>query len=189
MVFVEPRGEVAADRLSWLLAVIRAKAVGNELQVLLQVFLRPRHADELHEAIEGAEGPARALLERLAVEDPMEDDEPETVRARLVVNIVGPAAERLGEILAWIAWKAEVAGKHLEDRDGFTPEQRFFIGFAQWACENQRPENLRMSAITNPHSPGQYRINGVAVNMPEFQQAFHCKEGQPMVAGTRCMVW
>lgn len=52
-------------------------------------------ADELHEAIEGAEGPARTLLERLAVEEPMDDDEPETVRARLVVNIVGPAAERM----------------------------------------------------------------------------------------------
>ncbi len=52
-------------------------------------------ADELHEAIEGAEGPARALLERLAVEEPIGDAEPETVRARLVVNIVGPAAERL----------------------------------------------------------------------------------------------
>ena len=52
-------------------------------------------ADELHEAIEGAEGPARALLERLAVEEPMDDDEPETVRARLVVNIAGPAAERM----------------------------------------------------------------------------------------------
>ncbi|MBK5287172.1 MAG: DNA primase [Acidimicrobiia bacterium] len=54
-------------------------------------------ADELHEAIEGAEGPARSLLERLAVEEPIADDEPETVRARLVVNIVRPAAERLQE--------------------------------------------------------------------------------------------
>ena len=52
-------------------------------------------ADSLHEAIEGAQGPARSLLERLAVEEPIADDEPETVRARLVVNIVGPAAERL----------------------------------------------------------------------------------------------
>ena len=87
-----------------------------------------------------------------------------------------------GEILAWMAWKAEVAGKTLDSRDGFTPEQRFFIGFAQWACENQRPENLRVSAITNPHSPGKYRINGVVANMPEFAQAFDCKAGQPMVS-------
>ena len=94
-----------------------------------------------------------------------------------------------GEILAWMAWKAEVAGKALDSRDGFTPEQRFFIGFAQWACENQRPENLRVSAITNPHSPGKYRINGVVVNMPEFQEAFKCKAGQPMVAEKACRVW
>ncbi|HSM85419.1 MAG TPA: M13 family metallopeptidase [Candidatus Limnocylindrales bacterium] len=94
-----------------------------------------------------------------------------------------------GTILAYIAWKAAEKGKQLENRDGFTPDQRFFIGFAQWACENQRPENLRVNAITNPHSPGKYRINGVVVNMPEFQQAFSCKAGQPMVREDRCRVW
>ena len=57
-----------------------------------------------------------------------------------------------------------------EPVDGFTPDQRFFIGIAQWACENERPENLRVNAITNPHSPGKYRINGVVANMPEFAE-------------------
>ena len=94
-----------------------------------------------------------------------------------------------GTILAWVAWKAAEQGKMLESRDGFTPDQRFFIGFAQWACENERPENLRLSAITNPHSPGKYRINGVVANMPEFQKAFSCKAGQPMVNAKRCRVW
>ncbi len=94
-----------------------------------------------------------------------------------------------GTILAWVAWKAANAGKQLESREGYTPEQRFFIGLAQWACENQRPENLRVSAITNPHSPGKYRINGVVVNMPEFQQAFSCKAGQAMAPEKRCRVW
>jgi putative endopeptidase len=46
-----------------------------------------------------------------------------------------------------------------------------------------------VSAITNPHSPGKYRINGVVINMPEFQQAFSCKAGQPMVREDRCRVW
>jgi endothelin-converting enzyme/putative endopeptidase len=94
-----------------------------------------------------------------------------------------------GLILAYIAWKADTRGKQLENRDGFTPDQRFFIGYAQWACENQRPENLRASAITNEHSPGKYRVNGLMVNIPEFQQAFSCKAGQPMVSENRCRVW
>jgi endothelin-converting enzyme/putative endopeptidase len=94
-----------------------------------------------------------------------------------------------GTILAYVAWKEATKGEHLENRDGFTPDQRFFIGLAQWACENNRPENQRVNAITDPHSPGKYRINGVVVNMPEFQQAFSCKAGQPMVREDRCRVW
>jgi putative endopeptidase len=94
-----------------------------------------------------------------------------------------------GLILAYIAWKADTKGKQLESRDGFTPDQRFYIGYAQWACENQRPENLRANAITNEHSPGKYRVNGLVVNIPEFQQAFSCKAGQPMVRENRCRVW
>ena len=94
-----------------------------------------------------------------------------------------------GLVLGWMAWKMEVADKKLELRDGLTPEQRFFIGYSQWACENNRPEDLRVSALTNPHSPGKYRVNGLMVNMPEFQQAFACKTGQPMVAEKRCRVW
>jgi endothelin-converting enzyme/putative endopeptidase len=88
-----------------------------------------------------------------------------------------------------VAWKAETAGKQLADRDGLTPEQRFFVGYAQWACENNRPENLRVDAATNPHSPGRYRVNGLMVNMPEFQQAFKCKTGDAMSPKTRCRVW
>jgi len=111
------------------------------------------------------------------------------IRINSKLTLGEDVADLGGEILAWTAWKAEVAGKTLDGGDGFTPEQRFFIGFAQWACENQRPENLRVSAITDPHSPGKYRINGVAINMPEFQQAFHCKPDQPMVCQDRCRVW
>jgi putative endopeptidase len=94
-----------------------------------------------------------------------------------------------GLILAYMAWKVQTKDQHLETRDGFTPDQRFFIGYSQWACENQRPENLRANAITNEHSPGKYRVNGLVVNMPEFQKAFSCKSGQPMVQENRCRVW
>ncbi len=94
-----------------------------------------------------------------------------------------------GLILAWMAWKTEVAGKALDDRDGLSPEQRFFVGYAQWACGNERPESLRVKALTDPHSPGKYRVNGLVVNMPEFERAFSCRKGQPMVAEKRCRVW
>ena len=94
-----------------------------------------------------------------------------------------------GTLIAYLAWKKAVAGRKLEPADGFTPEQRFFIGFGQWACENDRPENLRVSAATDPHSPGRYRINGIVSNLPEFQQAFSCKAGQPMVRENRCKIW
>jgi putative endopeptidase len=96
-----------------------------------------------------------------------------------------------GEILAYIAWGAANAGKNLQPMDGLTPEQRFFIGFAQWDCANERPEDLRVRAQTDPHSPAEYRINGVVVNMPEFAKAFSCRAGQPMVKPTEkiCKVW
>jgi len=94
-----------------------------------------------------------------------------------------------GLVLAWMAWKAETADAEPESRDGFTPEQRFFVGYAQWACENNRPEDLRARALTDAHSPGKYRVNGLVVNMPEFERAFACKAGQPMVRENRCRVW
>jgi putative endopeptidase len=96
-----------------------------------------------------------------------------------------------GEILAYMAWGAATAGENLQLTDGLTPEQRFFVGFAQWACANERPEDLRVRAQTDPHSPPEYRINGVVVNMPEFAKAFSCRTGQPMVkpAEKICKVW
>jgi len=94
-----------------------------------------------------------------------------------------------GTLLAYIAWKKQTEGQTLAPADGFTPDQRFFVGMAQWACENERPENERVSAITDPHSPGFARINGVVSNMPEFQKAFGCKAGQPMVHAPTCRVW
>jgi endothelin-converting enzyme/putative endopeptidase len=96
-----------------------------------------------------------------------------------------------GELLAFMAWKDKTKNMSLKPVDGLTPEQRFFIGFAQWDCANERPEDLRVRAMTDPHSSARYRINGVVVNMPEYQQAFQCKAGQPMVAPADkiCKVW
>jgi putative endopeptidase len=96
-----------------------------------------------------------------------------------------------GEILAFMAWKDATKDKNLQPIDGLSPEQRFFVGFAQWDCANMRDEDLRVRAMTDPHSPAQYRINGVVVNMPEFAPAFSCKAGQPMVSRPDkvCKVW
>ena len=96
-----------------------------------------------------------------------------------------------GELLAYIAWKAATSDRTLQPGDGLTPDQRFFVGFAQWACSNERPEDLRVRALTDAHSPPRDRINGVVVNMPEFASAFSCKAAQPMVkpASEICKVW
>ncbi len=94
-----------------------------------------------------------------------------------------------GTTLAYMAWKAATRGQELKSVDGFTPEQRFFIGMAQWACGYERPESKRMHAITDEHSPDEYRINGVVSNMPEFRDAFSCHAGQPMARENACKVW
>ncbi|HZP17694.1 MAG TPA: M13 family metallopeptidase [Terriglobales bacterium] len=80
-------------------------------------------------------------------------------------------------------------GKAAEKIDGYTPEQRFFLGFARVWCEKRRPEYSRMLVNVDPHSPGRYRTNGVVQNMPEFQKAWGCKAGQPMVSANMCRVW
>jgi endothelin-converting enzyme/putative endopeptidase len=98
-------------------------------------------------------------------------------------------ADNGGEILAYMAWKEATKGMNLKPIDGLTPDQRFFIGYAQSWCSNVRPEAQRMRAMTDPHSPPKYRTNGVVSNMPEFQKAFQCKTGQPMAPENRCRVW
>src|SRR5436189_425428 len=94
-----------------------------------------------------------------------------------------------GTLLAYIAWKEATADEDLKPIDGFTPDQRFFIGLAQWACSNTRPEDLRANAITDPHSPPKYRINGVVTNLPQFQKAFNCGDDAPMVNKKECKIW
>jgi endothelin-converting enzyme/putative endopeptidase len=94
-----------------------------------------------------------------------------------------------GTLIAYIAWKKATANANLQPAEGFTPDQRFFIGFAQWACENTREANSRLQAATDPHSPGFARINGIVTNLPEFATAFSCKASQPMVKAKVCKVW
>ena len=73
--------------------------------------------------------------------------------------------------------------------DGYTPAQRYFIGFGQVWCENTREQTARMRAMTDPHSSGQWRTNGTVQNFDEFGKAFGCKVGQPMMPENACRVW
>jgi len=73
--------------------------------------------------------------------------------------------------------------------DAFTPEQRFFISYAQVWCENAADQDFRRRAQEDVHSPGRWRVNGVLQNMPEFRKAFGCKEGAPMAPANACRVW
>ena len=102
-------------------------------------------------------------------------------------------ADNGGARIALAALKQMIAddktGKEGQKIDGYTPEQRFFLGFGRVWCEKSRPEVLRMRVRTDPHSPGKYRVNGVVQNMPEFQKAWGCKAGQAMVAENACHVW
>jgi predicted metalloendopeptidase len=99
------------------------------------------------------------------------------------------AADNGGIHLAYMALLDSLANHTIPNADGLTPEQQFFLGYAQIWCENMTPESARLSAATNPHSPGEFRVNGVLENLPEFEKAFACKVGDPMVSSNPCRVW
>jgi putative endopeptidase len=99
-------------------------------------------------------------------------------------------ADNGGLRLAWMALSELMKTKQLPEKaDGLTPEQRFFVGWGQMWCENRSPEIARLHAKVNPHSPGQYRTNGVVSNMPEFAKAFSCSANAPMISQPVCRVW
>ncbi len=98
-------------------------------------------------------------------------------------------ADNGGVRLAWMALMELLKSKPLGTADGFTVEQRFFIGWGQIWCENRSDEVARLHAQINPHSPGQYRANGVVSNMPEFAKAFTCPATAKMVQQPVCRVW
>jgi predicted metalloendopeptidase len=97
-----------------------------------------------------------------------------------------------GLAIAYAAFQKSMQGKpRPPDIDGFSPEQRFFLGYAQIWAENVRPEYERQLVITNSHPLGRFRVNGPLSNMPTFAQAFQCKDGDAMVRppDKRCQIW
>jgi putative endopeptidase len=98
-------------------------------------------------------------------------------------------ADNGGARIAYMALMDAIAARTSPKIDGFTPEQRFFLSFGQIWCANERPEAVKLQVQTDPHSPPKYRVNGTVQNMPEFQKAFSCQPGKPMVKQSACRVW
>jgi putative endopeptidase len=100
-------------------------------------------------------------------------------------------ADIVGVSVAYDALQKALAGKPRATIDGFTPEQRFFLAYAQARRASLRPEQARLQIQTDPHSPGKFRVNGPVSNMPEFAKAFGCKPGDPMVRpdNMRARIW
>ena len=98
-------------------------------------------------------------------------------------------ADNGGLKLAYMALMNTIGETPVKAIDGYTPQQRFFLSFAQIWCQNVTDQEARKRALTDPHSPGQWRVNGTVQNSAAFQQAFGCKAGQPMVSANACRVW
>jgi len=99
-------------------------------------------------------------------------------------------ADLTGLEIAWRAWQQSLEGKPKpRPIDGFTPEQRFFLAFAQARAINVRPELIERWIRTDTHPVARLRVNGTVANMPQFAAAFQCKTGDPLVRSERCRVW
>jgi putative endopeptidase len=96
-----------------------------------------------------------------------------------------------GLTVAYDAFQKSMAGKRPENIDGFTPEQRFFLGWAQVWASKYTPEFARFVTQSDPHPISRFRVNGPLSNMPQFAAAYQCKAGDAMVRPEkeRCQVW
>jgi len=94
--------------------------------------------------------------------------------------------------LAWLAWLDKAGAAHVDmnaKAEGYTPDRRFWIAYAQQWCTQTRPEQLRSQAEGDPHAPDEYRTNTVLTDLPEFARSFNCKKSAAMVAEKPCRVW
>jgi endothelin-converting enzyme/putative endopeptidase len=105
--------------------------------------------------------------------------------------VLGESIADLGGLtISYAAYEKSIEGKpRPKELDGFTPEQRFFLGYAQVWGANQRPEFARLQTNTNPHPLPRFRANGPLSNMTIFAQAFGCKKGDAMVREQACKIW
>lgn len=113
----------------------------------------------------------------------------------LKVNGAFTLGENIGDLggvtIAYRAYKLSLNGKPSEKMDGYTGEQRFFIGYAQSWLEKSREESLRNQVASDPHSPAHFRVNGIVRNIPEFYEAFNVKAGDSLYLAPekRVKIW
>ena len=98
-------------------------------------------------------------------------------------------ADNGGMRIAYMALLSAIAASRPAAIDGLTAQQRFFLGWANVWCQNRTDELKRMLVTVDPHSPSEWRVNGVVSNMPEFREAFHCKPDAPLSRQNACRVW
>jgi len=98
-------------------------------------------------------------------------------------------ADNGGLKLAYMALTEILTHAPVKPIDGYTPQQRFFLSYGQIWCQNVTDQEARKRVLTDPHSPGEWRVNGAVQNSAAFQQVFGCKPGQPMVSANACRVW
>jgi putative endopeptidase len=122
---------------------------------------------------------------------PAHDNQPElNLNGKLTLG--ENTADNGGLRIAYMALMDTLAseGKTINDKiDGYTEAQRYFLGFAQVWCQNQTEQVTRQLTLTDPHSPGNWRVNGSVQNFDEFGKAFGCKQGTPMYPVKSCRVW
>jgi len=104
--------------------------------------------------------------------------------------VLGESIADLGGLaISYAAYEKSIEAKRPPALGGFTPEQRFFLGWAQVWGANMRPENARLMANTNEHPLPKFRTNGPLSNMELFAKAFGCKKGDVMVRESVCKIW
>ena len=110
-------------------------------------------------------------------------------RLTLGENTADNGGVRISYLALHRALEADKSNPANREKDGFSPDQRFFLGFAQVWCENRTDEAQRLLTKTDPHSPGRFRVQGPLQNNPDFAKAFSCKAPQKMVSENACRVW
>jgi predicted metalloendopeptidase len=115
----------------------------------------------------------------------------DTMRVNGAFTLGENIADLGGLTIAYHAYQKSLGGKDAPVLDGFTGDQRFFLGWAQVWARAYRDDELRRRLITDPHSPSEYRANGVVANMPEFHRAFSVRAGDPLYRadGERVKIW